>query len=395
MSRKAALGISAFTLFVTGILPALVGLNTVYAGQVSNRSIIMTNDSPGGSSTYEIEWEPASTTAISQIVVDFCANDPIVTDSTCTVPGGASSTFTVGATPTISIPLHPIATPAGTNNLTVGSGCSWTPTALDQNGTSGNYRTLELSYTGSGCTSLAQTSGTYDEVDLSSVVNPNTACSTYGACTFYARIYTYSTTTTYTVGSTTNVVDDGGVALSTASQISLQATVMEELSFCVYPGASTCGNPVSITLGHAVGGTTVLDDTAVDTAPVAFELGTNAAHGVAVDILGGTLTSGANTIPADTTDATISAGQTTNGDFGLWISTLPTGWTVGTGYTSTSANPQNYNLSSTATTSSEIMSYGSPANNVTGAITYGATAQPTTPPGVYTASHELIATATF
>ncbi|MCL4357780.1 hypothetical protein M1512_02700 [Patescibacteria group bacterium] len=382
LARNTITSLSALALLTIGILPAVIAPDTAIAATVTSRSVSMSASAPGASATYTIQWTPASTTGIAQVNVAFCSNDPLVNDTTCTVPTG----FSITSSPTAS----------ESGGLTPGSGCSWT--ASSPNSATAN-NVLQLAYSGSGCTTLTQSTSTADTISLSSVTNPTTTCSSYGACTFYARIYTYSTATTYSAGSLTNVVDDGGVAMSTATEITLNATVQEELSFCVWsdnPTSNSCGASNTVTIGHTVGSSTVLDDTAVDTAPFDFELGTNASHGVTVSVLGDTLTNGSYTIPADTTDAQICAGQTSGGDFGLWVSTLPSGMTVSSGYTATTTTPcQEYNLGSTATTTSEVVSTSAPINNATGTITYGATAQPTTVPGVYTANNQLIATGTF
>ncbi len=369
----------SLTILFTSILPLIIGSGSVYAGTVTNRSITMGQSEPGATTSYTINWTPNSTTSIDQVVIAFCSNSPILTDTTCTTPTG----FTVTTTPSAS----------ESGGLTPVSGCSWTAA----NAGSGDVNTLELSYSGSSCTSLAQSTSTADNIVLSNVTNPTPTCSSASACAFYARITTYSAATTWSAGSLTGVVDYGGVALSTASQIQINATVEEQLQFCVY--VSSCGTtPVTLTMGHLVGGNTVIDSQGIYTSPVSFSLSTNAYHGASVSLLGGTLTDPAGqTIPAagTTTASAIVAGTA---GFGVYVSTLGGGMSVVSPYTGTDtacSSSQCYDLDSTSSTSTPIAQSSAPVNNSISTMTYGVTASPTTAAGVYSATHQLIATGTF
>lgn len=367
----------SLTIIVASILPLVIGSGNAYAGTVTSRSITMGQSAPGAPTSYTIAWTPNSTTAIDQVVVAFCSNSPIINDTTCTAPTGFTDTAT------------PSATESG--GLTPATGDSWTAA----NAVSGDVNTLELTYT-SGAT-LAQSTSTADSIVLSSVTNPTPLCSSASACSFYARITTYSTTTTWAAGSTTNVVDYGGIALSTAAQIQINATVEEQLQFCVY--VSSCGTtPVTLTMGHLVGNNTVIDSQGVYTSPVDFSLSTNAYHGASVSLLGGALTDPVGqTIPAagTSTAAAITAGTAA---FGVYASTLGSGMSVVAPYTVTDtacSSTQCYDLDSTASTSTPIETASAPVNASISTLTYGVTASPTTPAGVYSASHQLIATGTF
>jgi hypothetical protein len=368
--RAAFTGFTATVMLVASALPALLGAQTVFASQVTSRSITMSHSAPGSASTYTISWNPASTTSIQGIVVDFCSNSPVVGNSTCTAPTG----FSVGT---------PTATTSG------GLGTSgWTAAAANSG------RTLELT----DSTAVTQSTSTADTISLSTATNPTTACSSASACEFYARIITYSSTTgatSYVPGTEGSYVDDGGVALSTASTINLSATVQESINFCVY--TSSCGTtPVNVVLGHTIGSTTVIDSSAVDTQNVNYSLSSNASHGVSVSVLGSTLTDAASqTIPALISPGTITAGTA---DFGLCLSLPSSSMTVASPYTNVSGgctSSSTYVYTATASSATPIATTSAPINGYVGTLTYAVTASNTTPTGIYTATHQLIATGTF
>ena len=360
-------GASATALLAMSALPAFLGPQTAYAGIVSSRSIQMSSSNPSATAvSYNVTFTPASTTSIEGVIVDFCSNSPIV-GATCTAPSGLS-----------------IGTPTVTYGTGIGTG--WTASALTAS-------TLELNNT----TAQAQSTSTADNFTLTTATNPS------ALGTFYARILTYASSTvagadpaSYTATAPGTYVDDGGDALSTVAVINISATVQEALSFCDYVStASSCSttSPISFSMGHLINGVTVIDSSAVYTNGVDFNISTNALHGAAINLEGGTLTSGANTIPAvGGTAGAITAGTA---NFGIYLSTLGANTTVVSPYTSSSAG---YALNTTATTGTygqEIAAVSGPVSNSISTITYGVTASNTTAPGVYTATHQLIATATF
>ncbi len=371
--------ISALSLLVVGILPALIGSGTAYAGEVTSRSVTMNQSTPGATGvTYTVNWTPASTSSIYYVVVDFCTHSPLPGDTTCTAPTG----FSAGATTTWSEPN------TSGNQL---NGCTWTASAPATT-------TVELADS-SGC---AQTTSSPDIISMSNVTNPTTTCSSDSACEFYARIITYGSTGpgTYTAGDTTDSIDSGGVALSTASAISISATVEESINFCVYASGNTCGGSTSLTLGS--GTPTVLTSGAPSYGTEEFDLSDNAATGVAIDAYGPTLTSGANTIPAQTSSAVLPTTGNSAG-FGLYIAqectTSLNPLSATTPYTYSSANPTTTppDVLFTGTTSPvQIASTAGPDKNYcTSGVGYGAVSSVTTPSGVYTTNQQLIATGTF
>ena len=345
------------------------------AAAITLRSIKLSTSAPSATSvSYELTFTPA--TNAGSLAVDFCGDTPLI---------GATCAFAAGTVPDVA-------------SAAASSGTLTTP------GSGTPKHTLIVT----GLTMVAATPYT---ITFTGMANPTTATS------FYARVITYTSTnaTNYTPANTTGgattlgsgTVDQGGVAMSTATQINLTARVMEKLSFCVYaddngggPGTGTCGDDADFEFG--TGTPPTIDSLAVYNGLIDFNLSSNATNGVVVRIKGPTLTSGANTIAAKGASASaITAGTAA---FGVQ---LPTSTTTGVGspnigQVDADANydsASGYGLDTTnmATTYGDVLAdtNGAPLNAITGKMTYGVTASITTPAGVYTATHELIATGTF
>ena len=357
-------------------------------GQLAQRSIRISDSSttaPSGVVNYQVAFKPASDYTVRGIIVDFCANTPIIGDSTCTAP----TTFSVG-TPTVN------ASPTLTGYTNLGG--TWTATALNSN------RTLKLeNNTG---VALDDANATQYTFVLTTATNPTTLGS------FYARIITYTTDTgdidTYAPGTegSTDAQDYGGIALSTVNVINIQAKVQETLTFCVSeadpdPNCTNTTTP-ALTLGH--GANEILDASATDTDLAYMQASTNAASGIIVRMknsnsCGGLSRNGGTSCeiaPAGAAAVSIPAG--TAALFGMHV-------TPGSGVTATapyngSAGPT-YGMDTTAGTGvtstygSNIASSSGALNNIESTMTFAATATNTTPAGLYSANMTIIATGTF
>jgi hypothetical protein len=133
-------------------------------------------------------------------------------------------------------------------------------------------------------------------IQWNGVVNP-TAQNT----TFFLRATTYSDTTW------TTAIDTGVVAVSTAQQITVSASVAETLSFCTGTSGITntsCSGATgsAVSLGN-------LTSSATGSGTSQIGVGTNANTGYAVTVNGSTLTSGSNTITALATQAASATGS--------------------------------------------------------------------------------------
>ncbi len=394
------------------VLPLALGFSTLSvlvpqiaqeasAAQVTSRSIQLSDAGASDTSVkYNVSFKAATTGSnnVQAIIVDFCDNDPLVLDTTCSTPGG----FTLTGAPTVS-----------NQDSTAGCNLSTFTTVATQN----SNRTFELS----AASAISTTSGTVCTFTINGVTNPNTANHS-----FYARIYTYDTTAhanSYAAGGTAGVVDSGGVALSTSSTISLQANVEEELTFCVSGDAiddssgacTTTGGLTtpSLQLGHTVGSTKVLDSTAVDTANAYTELSTNALSGVVVDMkeLANTCTglsrdSGATCPIEGVANGTISAGENNSNPGGAFAMCVNKGanTTVVATYKDTTNNcptggfnaTSEYGMGTTTSTyGDQILSTASAVKEEQNTCVFAATAAPVTPAGTYSGSESLIATGTF
>lgn len=374
--------VSALVLSAVGLLPALTGEAFAY-GRVTSRSLQMTTSLPGAAATYTTTFTPASSTPIQGMIIDFCSNNPIIGVS-CTAP----SSFSVGASP------------AGTVTVTGQSGLTWSYASANSN------RTLELTSTGTE-------SGTPTAVSVSLTTATNPAAP---AGTFYARVFTFaasanvasweSDTTNGPAGdgsSVLNVLDAGGLALSTVTAISISATVQETLQFCVSAATfsgSNCAGATTPSIALGTGTPKVLDSNSVYTTPAYTQTSSNANSGVVVKMsnasgcTNGGLKSGSNCIPGIGAFTTMTAGTA---DFGLNVADSINGtgtMSHATGY-GTTAN--NYAMTSGVLTppGDQIEQSTAPVNGVDNTLTFAATAANTTPAGIYTGNFQLVATGTF
>ncbi len=385
-------------------------VSRVQAAQMLSRSIKMSSSNPAAaalSNTYQVRFTAETTATLKAIVVDFCSNDPIIGDATCTAPTG----FDVGgATPTI------VTSTVTDPSLTTTLGASGWSGAGSNLITGSQYRTLTIT----DSTGVSVSSGNVVAFDMTNVTNPTTTG------TFYARILTYTTTTTgYAPGSEGSYIDYGGVALSTAAVITITSKVAEALTFCVYIGS--CGTAANVLLGdsHDVLSTTAPTTAAGATYGVFYSLSTNASSGAVIYLKGNTLSSGGNTIPAagsrfiyNTTGTDFFGLCEYNSVLTVGLAPAVTSYYDGTGdgsgtcaanttddgttasLTSIGTSPNyttfGFNLVNTNTTTygDQLASISAPGNSVN-AVVIAAGVNATQAEGVYTTTLQLIATGTY
>lgn len=400
-------------------LPFL-NLGKASAAQMQSRSIYISDSGASGGtittgvgSGTSVQYTVGFTSVgqASSLVIDFCAEDPIINDNCTTPTGFSAASATLNATAT-----------AGT----VDTSHNWSITA-----TTGR---LKLHDTGTSGDDIQ--AATAQSFVLSGITNPSTVG------TFYARFYTYTNTTYGSYVSAINVgdtvtatfVDYGGVALSTTNNITITARVQEQLTFCVTASdplnwsvpdcsdTSVAANPPALTLGHG-SPTPVLDATAVDTGTVWSQLSTNATAGASVSMrnsnaCGGLSADNGTTcaIPANNSGAGTASGMLVGSSggaqFGMYAGAYSVGGmgTIGT-VTPTAAyfasghspsDPTPYWGMDTTSTNNVSTTYGSQVATSTGPVyracnqyTFAATAGLGTPAGIYTANLNLVATGTF
>ncbi len=391
--RRPVLAAVAFALALSGLLPFLGG-NALAYGQVTTRSIQMSDSTPGATGvSYKVTFTPATSSNIQAIVIDFCSNSPLAGDS-CTLPTG----FSVG-TPTVSS----VSVPGET-------GGTWTAAAQNSG------RTLTLSNaSATGTPSGAVT------FELTTATNPTTVPPTN--TTFFARIVTLATTsdlsnwllTTDGSYAGTGVVDFGGIALSTSANIKVTAKVQESLTFCVagalIASCSSASAP-SVNLGHTVGTSFALTEAQVDSAAAYTQTSTNAQHGVIVNMKDPNAS--ATCAGLSTNNQVTNCGIASVGSTAATIAAgaAKVGMCVQTGSANTSAtSPYNdgtcsgtwsgsltYGFDDTqlrSTYGSQVFSSSGPLNAESNTLNFAATAALTTPAGIYTGNYALIATGSF
>jgi hypothetical protein len=243
------------------------------AASITSRSVTLGTSAPSvlgtDSTTYTFSFKPATSGAVGSVKFQIC-DSPIVTGA-CNQPSGASF-----SSPGASLN-------AGGSTAPFNSG--WA------NGSGGQAATSTTFWITNGSTP-ALTAGNSYSIQLQGVHNPTAV-----NYQFFARLYTYSD------AAGTNPVDSGGMAISTAQQITVSGVMPESLIFCVGTSGSNCGN---IT-GSAVDLGT-FSPTSTNTGLSVMSASTNASFGYAITVNGTTLTSGSNTIAAMGTQSANSAG---------------------------------------------------------------------------------------
>jgi hypothetical protein len=368
--KRFAAGLTAVMLMVVSNAGVFTDPLASAAGQVADRSIKISDSRASNTGTsYLVTFTPF-TTAGQSLVIDFCSNSPII-GSTCTAPAGftaASASFTAGT---------------GTTNWALGTLTANTVKVTKNTGA--NLGTTAVSFT------------------LGGVTNPS------ATGTYYARIYTYADIaygggTPYTSATALgSYVDYGGFALSTSTAVSVTATIMETLTFCVSkvaPGNGCSGTTApNLVLGH--GSPLILDFTAIDSDGAYTQISSNAATGVAVNMKTTNTCTGLSRdagvtcpIPGKGAFGTVAAGTAF---FGLNVAN-GTGCigsvTANVNY-GTTAGSYGMGTNTTSTYGDTIQGSTSAVANVNSLLTFAATASTVTPAGVYTATEILIATGTF
>jgi hypothetical protein len=400
--------LGGLTLLMFGVLIPILSRNAYAAtpGLLQNRYIQMSSSVAGATAQYTISFKTATGGfPLEGIVVDFCDNSPLI-NTACTYTSGksisvSSVTWTGGS----------ITGTPDTNTA------DWTITNTSP--------LLIISDTNSAETSSNVSAGTTITIVMPGFVNPNYSSCTGGTppnCTFYARLLTYSTNwpvanyTPTTIGTVQPpLIDEGGAALSTNQAITITSKVQEQLTFCVYTGASCAAGGGSVLLGDTQG---VLYTTGpfVDKTTT-YTVSTNAINGLTIRMLGNTLTSGSNTINAIGGTATASSAGTSQ--FGLcnYIPTMTTmvlnvsspyngancsttTQSAGTGTTGGLGSGALFAFDTTQTTTTygatlATAAANSSAGSATGVIAFLGNTAVTQPAGLYTTTITFVATATY
>ncbi len=241
---------------ILALILTLVGPLNVSAAQITSRKVTLgssAGDATSVSYTFNSAALPTSGTIVLSVGIAACTT----ASGSCTTPSGFSSSASTLASQ-----------PSG-----LGDASGWTVNTA----TSGELRIVKAGN--------ATTPSGAVTIQWNGVHNP-TASNT----TFYLRA------TTYSGSAWTGVIDTGTVAVSTANQITVTASVDETLTFCVGTSGVTSSSCAGAT-GTAVSlGTLTTTSTGASTSQLGAT--TNATSGYSITVAGVTLTSGGNTITA-------------------------------------------------------------------------------------------------
>lgn len=328
----------AFAIIVAITVLVLVTVIPVYAAQITNRSVTISNPAASASTSYVFNFTVPSSTVLQSASFTACTT----ASGACSTPAGFSASSS-------SLTSQPV-------NL--GDGAGWTVDTASAGA-------LRLKKTGnSAAPSGSQT------VSFSGVANPSATNST-----FFFRIATFSGDDW-----STGAVDTGTVATSTAGQVTITAAVDETLTFSLANQTVPLGTLSTSTTGS---GTSTMS------------AATNAANGYSITVSGSTLTSGPNTITAL---ASPTSSAVNNKQFGLNLvaNTTPSvGSNVSGSGTATAAAGYNTADLFKFVSGDTVASASGPTNSNTFTSSYIANIDGATPPGNYQTVLTYVATANF
>lgn len=379
IDRRVGYFIAAGLILLAMFLPALAS-----AAQITSRSIALSSSSAAATGvTYAFEFTNVADSVSA--VIDFCTESPLVGEA-CTGPAGLDANTSVGIT-----------------------GAGFT---LDSAGTAPDANTVVID-------------GTFEDTvnfELTGITNPT------NDQTFYARIVTYETANaaaanTYSSETPGTYADDGGVALATTDTIGVSGAVLEALSFCVGKTAITedcnlAGNSApNLALGEEVSpGVIALEAGTLSTDSLFAQISTNALSGAVISLkssatdCGGLMRAGSVNCDIKPTNPAMdetAIEAAADGRFGVLVAeaadpAADSDGTIAPGLGYSAAD--NYFMDFVDGNGSGVTStYGSQIANTSGGpvtnknieFTFGASAQNSTPAGMYAADMSLIATGTF
>lgn len=301
LAFTAALLVANFSVFSVGKAGAAqltsrsLSLSSSLAGTVDDGTAAG-SETNGDEVTYSFTFTVPTTGTVQAFLIDFCTT----AIGACTAP--------------TNMDTHPADSGETTISVQEDDNVSFTtlnPYAVDATPTDGNRIGI------TNVTGNTITSGSVVELTFIGIHNPESTG------TFFGRIKTFDSTATYTTNDN-DLVDDGTVASSITTGISITSRVVETLGFsttATFPLAAegaSC-DPVTgsgaINLGLAPEYTLSIATTY--DAYSAFRLYTNAANGAVVQYEGRSLTKGTDVI--DAIGGTAAAPATGSEQFGLAV----------------------------------------------------------------------------
>lgn len=394
LRRPTALVVAVLFL-VASAVPLLANRSASAYTLLGEREIRMsTSEASATGATYRADFDITTAGNLGGIVITFCEDSPIIGDTSCDMPTGLSLSATFANAN------------AGTLDLS-----GWTAAVSNQSSTGTGDNTFTLTNT------TPVTAAGTDSVsfEMTGVSNPD------ATGTFYARIMTYESAANATGYTLANpeaggpIVDAGGIALSTADQITIEAKVQERITFCVYTSATNYDDCVvnaddPVILGDTNG---VLSSSAPSIAKDAkYNITTNAGNGATIRMKGSTLESGSFSI--DAIGATAVASDVNNVEqFGLCTyrdtgggatgltAVAPyndggcEGTTDGQGLGNDNSALFAFDTTEFASTYGQSIATKDAGNFSTGVLVFLANINDVTEPGIYTTTLDFIATGRY
>jgi hypothetical protein len=237
---------------VLGVMPFLLTMGQSSALELSNRSVTTSTATPSAVASHTFQMTIASTAAIGSIVFEYCSNSPLIQDG-CTPPTGLSLSGAI------------LAQQSGNTGFVIDT--------IDS--------TASRLVISRPLASAAEVPSSYT---FNNVINPS-----LNNETTYVRISTYSSTEG--VGS---YIDNGSVAFSTSTNFAVGAYVPPFLNLCVgVTVAADCSQATGFGLDLGT-----LTPQTTRTVTSQYAAATNDVTGFSTYVLGTTMTSGNNIIPA-------------------------------------------------------------------------------------------------
>jgi len=438
--------VSIAVLIVASLLPTLLSQQKADALQILDRKVTMATSQQGLETSYDVSFQVPDAAVIGGLRLEFCNEDPLPGQTCATNTAVGDNTPELDADSGLAITVSNIAF-----NSTAGSTVNAATVCIAPGLTTTHTAGTNLTYLDITCdtadtvTNLAETviAGTTDYISftINNINNPTNTTSGNNNDSFYARVYTFTQDgavghvntpiATYVITAPPLGNYEGGVALSTAEQITVQARVQERLSFTV--GTDTVAGDCATISGTTID-VGILDSTDAvfnratvngaattpDVSGICTEVTTNASNGATISYLttdlqvsGATCTQangdidGATAIDTDQCinweDTTPSAYVAGTENWGLGILSTPSNGTgatnnmaiVGVGYDQSSWT--NTVKAEPYATSAVLLANtgGNVAAGESLLIDVAAESAITTPTGLYEATMTFIATGSF
>ena len=252
--RKICISVAQVILGVLVLLALFTSADQrVYGQQLPNRSVRVSTATPSATASHTFQMNLASIGNVGSIVFEYCSNSPLMYD-TCSAPAGLSLSSAV------------LSQQSGNSGFVIDNIDSTASKLVIS-------RPIALS-------AAVPSTYTFDNIVNPSIDNTTT----------YVRISTYLST--QGAGS---YIDNGSVAFSTSTNFTVGAFVPPFLNLCVGVTVSvdcSLSNGFGIDLG-------ILSPQVTRTLTSQFSASTNDVSGYSTYVLGTTMTSGNNIIPAN------------------------------------------------------------------------------------------------